>query len=988
MRQEWDPEDLVGGWTLVEHDERELVAHKRGATRLGFALLLKFFELEGRFPRQAGELPAAAVAYVARQVGVDPAELSSYEWSGRTFEYHRAQVRRALGFRRFAEHDEAKLAGWLADEVAPVEPTDERLREALLARCRAERLEPPARVERIVGAARAAVAERFTAATVSRLSPQAVGALEALAGNGPAAAGGGGGASPASGGTWLAELKADPGRVGRETVAVELAKLARVRSVGLPAGLFDGWPDKLVATWRARAAAEYPSDLRAHPQPVRLTLLAALCWTRQGELVDGLVDLLVGLVHRIGTRAERTAEKELVADLRRVRGKEGLLYRLAEAALERPDDTVRVALYPVVGPATLADLVREGRATESALRARTRTVLRSSYSGHYRKVLADLLEALEFRSSNTAHPPPVVAALGLLRRYARRPKARFYAPDEAVPVDGIVPAEWRDAVVDEAAGRVERIPYELCVLRALRDALRRREVWVVGAVRWRDPDADLPADFDRHRGEHYERLRQPTDPSAFVAALRDRLAAALRDLEAAAGRGDTGGVAFGRRAGEAWITVPKLDRQAEPANLDRLKAEVLRRWGTVDLLDFLTEADHRVGLVNCFPSVATREAVPAEVLRERLLLVLFALGTNAGIKHVAGGDHGHGEAALRHVRRLYVTKENLRCAIVRLVNATLAARDPGLWGSGTACASDSKKFGSWESNLMTEWHARYRGPGVMIYWHVETGRLCVYSQLKACSSSEVAAMMEGLLHHGTDVPLEANYVDTHGASVVGFAFTHLLGYSLLPRLKNVGAARLYLPDPGLAAELPRLASVLTRPIRWDLVAQQYDQMVKYATALRLRTAEAEQILRRFARPGPQHPTYAALTELGRAVKSVFLARYLRSEALRREINDGLQVVENWNSANTALFYGKDSELTGADRDAQETSVLALHLLQSALVYVNTLLLQRVLADRPIELAAEDRRAITPLFWTHVRPYGAFRLRLDRHLDLDPRPEAA
>jgi len=133
---------------------------------------------------------------------------------------------------------------------------------------------------------------------------------------------------------------------------------------------------------------------------------------------------------------------------------------------------------------------------------------------------------------------------------------------------------------------------------------------------------------------------------------------------------------------------------------------------------------------------------------------------------------------------------------------------------------------------------------------------------------------------------------------------------------------------------------------------------------------------------------AALVELGRAVKSTFVARYLRSEALRREINDGLQVVENWNSANGVLFYGKDRELTGADRDSQEVSVLALHLLQSALVYVNTLLLQRIMADQPITLTAEDRRALSPLFWTHVRPYGTFQLHLDRRLDLNPQPVSA
>src|SRR6478752_3221296 len=103
-------------------------AYKRGATRLGFALMLKFFEIEARFPRHAGEYPPAAVVYMARQVGVDPAGLVDYEWVGRTVEYHRAQIRRFLGFRRFGEDDEAKLAGWLADEVAPVEFVDEQLR--------------------------------------------------------------------------------------------------------------------------------------------------------------------------------------------------------------------------------------------------------------------------------------------------------------------------------------------------------------------------------------------------------------------------------------------------------------------------------------------------------------------------------------------------------------------------------------------------------------------------------------------------------------------------------------------------------------------------------------------------------------------------------------------------------------------------------------------------------------------------------------------
>ncbi len=109
MRREWEPEDLVGAWTLVEGDWH-LVGNKTGHTRLGFVLLLKFFELEGRFPRHAGELPPAAVAYVAAQVRVEPALFGDYAWAGRTIDYHRAQIREALGFRPATRADEQALA--------------------------------------------------------------------------------------------------------------------------------------------------------------------------------------------------------------------------------------------------------------------------------------------------------------------------------------------------------------------------------------------------------------------------------------------------------------------------------------------------------------------------------------------------------------------------------------------------------------------------------------------------------------------------------------------------------------------------------------------------------------------------------------------------------------------------------------------------------------------------------------------------------------
>jgi TnpA family transposase len=253
--------------------------------------------------------------------------------------------------------------------------------------------------------------------------------------------------------------------------------------------------------------------------------------------------------------------------------------------------------------------------------------------------------------------------------------------------------------------------------------------------------------------------------------------------------------------------------------------------------------------------------------------------------------------------------------------------------------------------------------------------MAIHSQLIGCSASEVAAMIEGVMRHGTTMDVEASYTDTHGQSEIGFGITRLLGFDLLPRIKRINKTRLYRPAAGDPGAWPRLEPALTRPIRWDLIAAQYDQMIKYATAIRTGTASTEAILRRFTKANAVHPACQAMAETGRAQRTIFLARYLRDRDLQREIGEGLNVVESWNRANAVIFFGKGGDIATNRRDEQELSVLCLRILQAALVYVNTLMVQDVLAydmwaDR---LTAEDKRGLTPLFWAHVAPYGEVRL---------------
>jgi hypothetical protein len=126
------------------------------------------------------------------------------------------------------------------------------------------------------------------------------------------------------------------------------------------------------------------------------------------------------------------------------------------------------------------------------------------------------------------------------------------------------------------------------------------------------------------------------------------------------------------------------------------------------------------------------------------------------------------------------------------------------------------------------------------------------------------------------------------------------------------------------------------------------------------------------------------------VRTLFICEYLSSPEPRREIHQALQIVEHWNSANLALRYGRDAELPGADREHVEISALALHLLQSALVLINTRLLDRVLEEPgwAQRMTDPDRRGLTPLFWSNVVLYGRWHLDMNRRIDFDRGPDAA
>lgn len=956
MKEYWTQTELINKWTLSQD---ELNCIKTKENQLVYALKMRYFDIAGSFPISSTDIPNGTIEFVNDQLRGHTEDLAQYGWNTRTSRLHNDEIRRYHGYKKFSTSSIALLKAHIVNVLFPQGISKRQALSEVYQYLYKNRLEPPAQkqlfkiVHNIYAKHEKAffktIAKLFEAADKSR--------LDALL-------------NKMDDDIILNLLKTGPGRVSTPTIEYELEKLSHIRNTGIFDKIFKKIPRKVLKRYHDKVATSTPSlllEIKQNNTDKFYGFLICFCLYKGGKILDNLADIFIRRFHKMEERAKAAAKQNLWDEADR---QEELLDTLVDVSLTKPDGIIKEEVYPRVGGKAKLEEAKQLREADKLRKLQLEYKnLARLYVYHHRKNIVSILEQFKLRSNLPSKTLEafqyILSSQGL----------------EPTIFDEVVLAQDKKIITTGSA--INKTYYELAVLKKLKKEVRCKNIWVEHALKYANPDKEMPSDFESRRKYYYESLKLDLNADKQIGAVKQRLLDVTKQLNE--GMPNNTGVRIGVKQGKPHIFVTPYKAQEEPHNLTVIKHNILKKWGPLSLLEILKEADLRIGLTKEIIDIADKPSIEREILHKRLLLCIYAIATNTEFKRICAGITDVTEQDLWYIKKRYLTPEIMRHVIRKLINSTLAVRDKTLWGCvENIIASDSTKLAVWAENLMSEFHIRLNGDGIMAYWHIEKKALCISSQPRRCSDSEVAAMLIGIINHQTDVEVKSNSTDTHGQSLIAFALSYLIGIELRPRIKGVGRLKIAKADQNLPSQYcSNIKSVMGKVVKWDLIKEHYDEMVKYAVALK-NGGDVDAILKRLSADNKQSPLYKGFLELGLAIRSIFLCQYCSSEELRKEIEEALNVIENWHSGSVFVFFGRRGILSSNREVDHELSILCLHLVQSSLVYINTLLMQQIIRETGYKerLTLEDKRAITALFYEHVNQYGTYKLDMSERIPIE------
>jgi hypothetical protein len=563
---------------------------------------------------------------IANQLNILPSIISHFDWEGRSTERFRQEIREFIGYREATKNDVFNLKLWLFKNVFPNSVKRSQRIEYAYIYFRENRIEPftSKELERHIHSAYREFEQELLNSVYSKLTDETKLQIDELLTD-DSESDDNINDSEANDELKIKfkHIKTDIPGAKLKNISQAIQKINYLKQLTLPEDLLSRLSTKLIKKYYTRVMAERPSGMREHKPHTRYASFSIFCYFRSQLFTDSLADLFMKLTHQIQTKSESFVDKKILSEVKCVNGKFDILYKLSISALENPTGIIEEKIYPEVGQETLSNLVRELYFKGKWYQTQVRMKMHSLYSHAHRKKLLTLLDALVLKT-NLNDCKPLLEAINIIKSY-HNPSHEYYSNDINVPIKNVIPNEWQSLVViksENGLQKINRINYELSVLQELKKQLNCKNIWIEGAFRYRNPDQDLPKDFDENREYYYGLLGLSLNVKEFIFPRKKELHENLKLLNDSIPHNNK--VEIINKDG-GHIKISPYDPQAEPVNIKQLHQEIKKEYGTINLIDILKESELQIEFTNLVQTVASREGIPREVLQFRILLCLYAI---------------------------------------------------------------------------------------------------------------------------------------------------------------------------------------------------------------------------------------------------------------------------------------------------------------------------------------------------------------------------